>query len=82
MWFLGQYMSGLQATLSSSTAGDSDGPVLPHHPINCTQTIRFEEDGTFACDHAKVPPGDRRTQAALNLSIATLLIEEAVRRFG
>lgn len=82
VWFMGELMTNLQATLSAATASDGDSKVLPHHPICCTQALMFDEDGALACDHTKVPPGDRRTQAALNLSLATLLIEEAVRRFG
>lgn len=70
----------LQATLSSSSAmGDL---IEPHHPITCTGQLVYAEDGTFACDHATVPPDDERTVYCLQHSIAILIIEEAVRRFG
>ena len=64
----------LQATLSSSSSGT--GEVLaPHHPITCSSSLRFEEDGTFACGHAAVPPGDIRTQSCLDHTVALLLLE-------
>lgn len=67
----------LQATLSLSSATGADEPaVRPHHPITCsTSSLRYEEDGTFACSHAEVPPGDRRTQSCLDHTIALLLLE-------
>ena len=66
----------LQATLSLSSATGPDEPgVRPHHPITCSSRLRFEEDGTFACGHAEVPPGDARTQSCLDHTIALLLLE-------
>lgn len=66
----------LQATLSASSAMSTpDGAPLPHHPITCTSSLTFEEDGTFGCEHAEVPPGDVRTQYCIDHSIALLLIE-------
>ena len=67
----------LQATLSlaSATGAEGDVPVKPHHPITCGSTLRFEEDGTFACGHASVPPDDYRTQACLDHTVALLLLE-------
>jgi len=66
----------LQATLSLSSATTSDQPaVRPHHPITCASPLRYEEDGTFACGHAAVPPGDVRTQSCLDHTIALLLLE-------
>ena len=57
----------LQATLSLSSATGPDEPVVkPHHPITCASSLRFEEDGSFACGHASVPPGDYRTQSCLD----------------
>jgi hypothetical protein len=66
----------LQATLSlSSLTGTDEAPVRPHHPVTCSSQLRFEEDGTFACGHASVPPGDRRTQSCLDHTVALLLVE-------
>jgi len=66
----------LQATLSlSSATGPDEQVVKPHHPITCSTPLRYEEDGTFACNHAEVPPGDRRTQSCLDHTIALLLLE-------
>jgi hypothetical protein len=66
----------LQATLSLSSATGSDqAAVRPHHPITCASPLRYEEDGTFACGHAAVPPGDLRTQSCLDHTIALLLLE-------
>ncbi len=66
----------LQATLSlSSATGPDESGVRPHHPITCSSDLRFEEDGSFACGHAAVPPGDPRTQSCLDHTIALLLME-------
>ena len=66
----------LQATLSlSSATGADDNPVRPHHPITCASPLRYEDDGTFACGHATVPPDDARTQSCLDHTIALLLLE-------
>lgn len=68
--------ANLQATLSTSSSGNIGLPVpAPHHPITCSTTLRLEEDGTFACEHTEVPPGDIRTQQCLDHTIALLLIE-------
>ena len=68
----------LQATLSASSAMSTpDGSPLPHHPITCTSSLLFEEDGSFGCEHTEVPPGDIRTQYCIDHSIALLLIELA-----
>lgn len=69
----------LQATLSATTAGTGEGQVLilPHHPLVCGAGIYFDEEGDFSCDHAKAPHKDRRTQAALNHSLAILIVELA-----
>ena len=64
----------LQATLSLSSATGPDEPiVMPHHPITCSSSLRYEEDGTFACGHASVPPGDGRTQSCLDHTVAPLV---------
>lgn len=67
----------LQAALSASSAtGGLDPPgVRPHHPITCSGKLRLEPDGEFACEHSSAPPGDIRTQACIDHSIALLLIE-------
>ena len=66
----------LQATLSlSSATGPDEEPVRPHHPITCSSPLRFEDDGSFACSHASVPPGDGRTQSCLDHPVALLLLE-------
>lgn len=67
----------LQATLSlSSATGPEEQVIKPHHPITCaTSALRYEEDGSFACGHAAVPPGDRRTQSCLDHTVALLLLE-------
>jgi hypothetical protein len=66
----------LQATLSlSSATGPDETDVRPHHPITCSSGLRFEDDGTFACGHASVPPGDARTQSCLDHTVALLLLE-------
>jgi len=66
----------LQATLSlSSATGPDENAVRPHHPITCSSSLRFEEDGTFACGHASVPPGDARTQSCIDHTVALLLLE-------
>ncbi len=66
----------LQATLSASSAmSPPEGISIPHHPITCTSPLHYEDDGTFGCEHATVPPGDVRTQFCIDHSIALLLIE-------
>ena len=66
----------LQATLSlSSATGGDDNAVRPHHPITSASSLRYEDDGTFACGHASVPPGDVRTQSCVDHTIALLLLE-------
>ena len=66
----------LQATLSASSAmSPPEGLSIPHHPIPCTSDLRYDDDGSFACEHATVPPGDVRTQLCVDHSIALLLIE-------
>jgi hypothetical protein len=70
----------LQATLSASSA--MAGDVMPHHPITCTSTLWFHEDGTLQCEHARTEPGDERTKYCIDHSIALLLIEVAVAELG
>jgi hypothetical protein len=72
----------LQATLSASSAG-SGNDVTPHHPITCTGELEVDlEAGEFRCPHAGVPLADERAVYCLQHSVAILLIEMAVRRFG
>ena len=70
----------LQSTLASSSA--SGEIIYPHHPITCTGTLRYNEDDTFECDHMKVGADDARTKQCLTHSVAILILEEAVRKFG
>lgn len=66
----------LQATLSASSAmSPPEGSMMAHHPITCAGPLRYDDDGTFACDHAAAPPGDLRTQHCIHHSIALLIIE-------
>ena len=63
----------LQATLQAGSA--SLEIVTPHHPITCSDELAYEEDGTFRCSHAEVPPGDGRTQQCLNGTAALLIFQ-------
>ncbi len=66
----------LQATLSlSSATGPDETSVRPHHPITCASPLRYEDDGTFTCGHASVPPGDPRTQSCIDHTVALLILE-------
>jgi hypothetical protein len=66
----------LQATLAASSAAEAWDPfVLPHHPITCTGTLSYGDDGSFCCEHSAAPPGDVRTRLCVDHSIALLLIE-------
>ncbi|MDQ3944234.1 MAG: hypothetical protein M3357_03600 [Actinomycetota bacterium] len=67
--------ANLQSTLSTSSVSEEAEPVRPHHPITCPSQLRLDEDGTFSCEHASVPPGDVRTQICLDHTVALLLIE-------
>jgi hypothetical protein len=66
----------LQATLASCTFGFEE--VRPHHPITCNDTLRYDGD-TFSCPHSTVPVDEQRTDAAVNHTIALLLLELASR---
>ncbi len=73
---LGRDGVNLQATLAASSAGSGvQQTVFPHHPITCASDLRLDVDGGFACAHAAAPPGDQRTQACIDDSVALLLIE-------
>jgi hypothetical protein len=73
----------LQATLSASSAGRESAEVSPHHPICCTGELELDlEDRAFRCQHAVVPLAEQRTVMCLQHSVAILIIEEAVARFG
>lgn len=69
----------LQATLAASSA--SGVFMQPHHPISCTSELQLYEDGTFECEHVRVKD-DSRTRSCIDHSIAILLIEMAIERFG
>lgn len=70
----------LQATISAASAMTES--VQPHHPITCMSRLFFHDDGRFECEHTVVPAGDIRTGYAVDHSIAILLIECAMDRFG
>jgi hypothetical protein len=67
-----------QATLSAVSAFSPLEAGCPHHPITCQSGLRYEEDGTFSCEHTSVPAGDVRTQFCIDHSMAVLLIELAM----
>lgn len=67
----------LQSTLSAASA-TPDSPIQPHHPITCSSKLYYEEDGTFCCEHASVPPNDLRTRHCIVHSVALLIIELAM----
>lgn len=67
----------LQAILVSASSGMGGVLPIPHHPVTCYGNLRFDEDGTLACDHTEVEAGDGRLKAALTHSVAILLIELA-----
>lgn len=69
----------LQSTVSAATSDvDRENQTIPHHPITCTGSLAYNDDGSLACDHAKTEAGDRRTQACAVHSIALMLIELAM----
>lgn len=70
---------GLQQVIAAATADGYD--AVPHHPITCQSKLYFNEDNSFGCEHVTVPPDNLRTKRALHHSIASLIIEEAVRKF-
>ena len=68
--------TGLQAILSASSAFvDGGGHVQPHHPVTCTSTLRYDADGTLACEHAAAGADDVRTKFCVHYSVSLLLIE-------
>jgi len=70
----------LQSALSAANP-PTDPPPRPHHPIMCREELLWlADDGTFGCEHAQVPPDDRRTRGCIDQSVAILLIELAVER--
>lgn len=71
----------LQATLSAASA--SYESVSPHHPIICSGKLEIDlEAGEFRCPHVGVPLTEDRTRAALDHSIAILLLEIAGTTLG
>jgi len=64
----------LYSLIVSSTAG-CGVPVFPHHPLVC-DGMGLTEEG-LACPHAKVPMDDERLQAALDMSVAAMIMEGA-----
>ena len=74
----------LQATLSSATAEESlKGEIEGgHHPITCASTLYLDEDLTMRCEHSRAPASNPRNQAILDTSIAILIFQEAIKKFG
>lgn len=68
----------LQTALSAFSQLSTDPKVEPHHPITCSSTLRYEEDGSFNCPHAEVTADNPRLVAVLNHSIAILILEQAM----
>ena len=71
----------LQGLLAENSLVAAGGDVWPHHPITCFGGP-LAYDGRLVCDHAVAPKGDPRTRAALNHTVAVLLMELARERFG
>jgi hypothetical protein len=69
----------IQSALASETTGTRWSATVPHHPITCRGPLWFYDDGRFACEHVTVPPDDPRTRAALDQTVAVLLLELAAR---
>lgn len=71
----------LQSTLATATQDLST--CSPHHPIQCLHSgnLYFEEDNSLHCDHASASPDDARTLAALQTSIAILILELACQKY-
>lgn len=86
-WMPTLYNQGvnLQSTLASGTADNSLVGEMTgiHHPITCSAgNLYFDEDNTMRCDHSSAPADNPRNQAVLDASIAILIFQEAVKKFG
>jgi hypothetical protein len=65
----------LQPILSTSSAYvEVDDGVRPHHPVTCSDNLRYGDDGVLACDHAAAPADDLRTRFCLHYSVSLLLL--------
>lgn len=61
----------------------NDEAHLPHHPINCSgKILTLNEDNSMEWDHSKVGGDSERTQLAINVAAAFIILEEAEYRFG
>jgi hypothetical protein len=68
--------SALQPILSASSAFvEVDAGVRPHHPVTCSDNLRYDHDGVLMCDHAVAPADDLRTRFCLHYSVSLLLLE-------
>lgn len=67
----------LQSMLAQATCTVESQRALPHAPITCSGELWYHEDGSFECEHAKVPADDIRTQSAIDATTAILIIEMA-----
>jgi hypothetical protein len=70
----GRNLVDLQRTLATATWGVDT--VAPHHPICCSDELRYD-DVEFSCPHASVPADEPRTVGCIQHSIALLIIELA-----
>ena len=66
----------LQRTLVAGSSHLSSS-ISYHHPLMCSGSLAYEDDGTSACPHTKVDGDDPRTLAAITHSITLLIMEIA-----
>jgi hypothetical protein len=74
---MGHPHNSIQPALAAASEASRWSARVPHHPIACCGPLWFYDDDRFACEHVTVPPDDPRTKAALNLTVAVLLLELA-----
>jgi hypothetical protein len=68
--------SALQPILSAASAFvENEGGIRPHHPVTCSDNLRYDGDGVLMCDHAAAPADDLRTRFCLHYSVSLLLLE-------
>jgi hypothetical protein len=67
-----------QRTIAGATGGGEAIGYRPHHPIACMEgELGLHANMTLVCPHVHTKPHDRRTQAAVNHSVALLICELA-----
>lgn len=67
----------LSKALGDAVGISNDPYQGPHHPMYCSKTICYYENGSMSCPHSTTKSGTVRVQHAVDLSIAALLIELA-----